>query len=145
MKKTITKTIKVSDIAKDYSISSVVYSPFSYTYETNGSNYYRVRIDKAKADKVLKNDLDKNIKNIRIVYEVEQEILDEGEKEYLSNVIRPFKNRVKTISKQRAIDGDCYILIDLGNDDFALPYFKKNKMYCGMEDFKEYTLEELGL
>jgi len=146
MKKTITKTIKVGDIGKDYSINTITYSPFSYTY-TNDVNscYYRIRIDKTKADKMLKNDLDKNIKNIRIVYEVEQEILDEEEKKYLSNVIKPFKNRVKTISKQRAMDGDCYILIDLGDDDFALPYFKKSKMYCGMEDFKEYTMEELGL
>lgn len=144
MKKTITKTIKVSDIAKDYSISSVVYSPFSYTYETNGSNYYRVRVDKAKADKVLKNDLDKNIKNIRIVYEVEEPILDDKEKEYLSNVIKPFRNRVLYITKCNFIDNE-YIRIELKKEGFALPEFKEGTMYKDMECGKNYSLEELGL
>ena len=30
-------------------------------------------------------------------------------------------------------------------ETFDLPCFKKGTMYKGMEEYKEYTLEELGL
>lgn len=72
-------------------------------------------------------------------------ILDDAEKEYLKNVIKPFKSRIKYISKETAYMDDYYIHIDLGNDDIALPFFKKETMYKGMKADKEYTLKELGL
>lgn len=72
-------------------------------------------------------------------------ILDDAEKEYLKNVIKPFKSRIKYISKETAYMYDYYIHIDLGNDDIALPFFKKETMYKGMKADKEYTLKELGL
>lgn len=72
-------------------------------------------------------------------------ILDDAEKEYLKNVIKPFKSRIKYISKETAYMDDYYIHIDLGNDDIALPFFKKETMYKGMELEKQYTLKELGL
>ena len=76
----------------------------------------------------------------------EKEILDEAEKRYLKAVIRPFKNKVNHISKEDCYDGDCYISIELNDEeDIKLPYFKKETMYNGMEDNKEYTLKELGL
>lgn len=74
----------------------------------------------------------------------EKEILDEAEKRYLKGVIRPFKNRISHISKE-CYDGDCYISIDLDDELFDLPYFKKGTMYNGMEEEKGYTLKELGL
>ncbi len=82
------------------------------------------------------------------IYEF-KEILDEKEKEYLSAVIRPFKNRVKSICKQD-IDNE-YICIKLSDiyghttEAVCLPYFKKGTMYKGMELGKKYTLKELGL
>lgn len=76
----------------------------------------------------------------------EKEILDDTEKRYLKAVIRPFKNRVRYISKEDCYDGDCYISIGLDNgEDINLPYFKKRTMYNGMEEDKKYTLKELGL
>ncbi len=75
----------------------------------------------------------------------EREILDEAEKRYLKGVIRPFKNRISHISKEDCYDGDCYISIDLDDELFDLPYFKKGTMYNGMEEEKKYTLKELGL
>lgn len=76
----------------------------------------------------------------------EKEILDDTEKRYLKAVIRPFKNKVNHISKKDCYDGDCYISIEIDDDgDINLPYFKKETMYNGMEDNKEYTLKELGL
>lgn len=82
------------------------------------------------------------------VFERKEEILDKTEKEYLANVIRPFRHKIKTIEKTTRI-GDsslCYLNILLKNNDMAnLPDFKKNSMYKGMEVNKEYTLKELGL
>jgi len=79
------------------------------------------------------------------IYKREKPILDDKEKEYLSNLIRPFKNKVKHIAKRR-VDESQYIIIILARDeDIYLPYFKKDTMYKNMKLEKEYTLEELGL
>lgn len=72
-------------------------------------------------------------------------ILDDVEKEYLSVVIRPFKDKVKYIRKWGNSRGK-YIEIGILNDSVIIfPYFKKNTMYKGMEAGKKYTLKELGL
>lgn len=76
-------------------------------------------------------------------YIVEKEILDEKEKEYLSAVIRPFKDRVDYIEKVENILE--YIAIDLNNERLSFPFFDKGTMYKGMELNKKYTLKELGL
>lgn len=76
-------------------------------------------------------------------YILEKEILDEEEKEYLSAVIRPFKDRIEFIAKRRMFDD--YICIGLNDEAISLPYFKKGTMYKGMEADKKYTLKELGL
>ena len=76
----------------------------------------------------------------------EKEILDDTEKRYLKAVIRPFKNRVRYISKATWFWSENeFIYINLNNDVIALPCFKKGTMYSGMEIKKEYTLKELGL
>lgn len=72
-------------------------------------------------------------------------ILNEEEKEYLSVVIRPFKDKVKYIRKRGTSRGE-YIEIGILNDSaIILPYFEKGTMYKGMEANKEYTLKELSL
>lgn len=79
--------------------------------------------------------------------EQEIEILDEVEKEYLSAVIKPWKNKVLGMSKA-SIGKKEYLVIVLNNEDESelwFPSFKKGTMYQGMERHKEYTLEELGL
>lgn len=79
-------------------------------------------------------------------YIVENEILDEKEKEYLSAVVRPFKNRISHISKVAWYDGTYHISIELDNYEIInLPYFEKEAMYNGMEANKKYILKELGL
>ena len=75
---------------------------------------------------------------------IEEEILDEKEKEYLRAVIRPFRDRVKYIEKCGGYEKD-YIKIGVKGEPIVFPFFKKNTMYKGMEQNKEYTLEELGL
>ena len=83
----------------------------------------------------------------KTVYEAKKEILDEEEKEYLSYVIRPFRDRIKSIAKYPYFDGKkCWIDINLIREEsMSFPIFNKNTMYKGMETDKEYTLKELGL
>lgn len=71
-------------------------------------------------------------------------ILDEAEKKYLSDVIRPFRDRVEYIEKSRHDKGE-FIFIDLEDDTFSLPYFKQDTMYKSMRLYKEYSLDELEL
>ena len=83
------------------------------------------------------------------VFERKEEILDNTEKNYLRGVIRPFRDRVKFIKKQQEIGDDedkSFIEISVDDDTpIMLPYFDTDTMYKGMEDNKEYSLEELGL
>lgn len=80
------------------------------------------------------------------VYEAEPEVLDEAEKRYLKDVIRPFRNRIKYICKSVSAFGKYeYIEVNLGNDTLVLPDFKPNTMYKGMKVDKKYALKELDL
>lgn len=77
----------------------------------------------------------------------EAEILDDAEKRYLRGVIRPFRDKVKSITKfadTRCTEEYIYMVIE-GPADACLPRFDGNTMYKGMELNREYTLEELGL
>lgn len=72
-------------------------------------------------------------------------ILSDKEKEYLSAVIKPFRNKVNKITKKQYRDIEWIHVSFANNDWFSLPAFNKNKMYKGMQPNKSYTLEELGL
>lgn len=79
--------------------------------------------------------------------EVEVEpILTDKEREYLSTVIKPFRDRVKYIAKYEYDTNEQFIEIEI-NDVLPLifPLFEENEYYKGMEVDKKYTLEELGL
>lgn len=77
--------------------------------------------------------------------EIENEpILTEKEREYLSNVIKPFRDRVEFIGKCECSEKQ-FIGITVKDGSILLPLFEKNKYYQNMEDNKKYTLEELGL
>ena len=89
--------------------------------------------------------------DIKVEVKKKEPILDEEEKEYLSAVIRPFRDRVECIVKIDFEDNKSYITILIKSikkntiENFSLPFFETNKMYKGMEDEKKYTLEELGI
>ena len=76
-----------------------------------------------------------------------EQILDEVERKYLSDVIRPFRKKVKHIAIWDTCNGSKqFVHIKLYDEDcINLPNFKPNAMYKGMELHKEYTPEELGL
>jgi len=81
----------------------------------------------------------------KTIYKREEPILDDKEKEYLSSVIRPFRDKVEYIVKKNVFAKIYYIYIRLNDDSADLPNFKENTMYKNMKLDEEYTLEELGL
>lgn len=79
-----------------------------------------------------------------VIFEKVEEILDDKEKEYLSSVIKPYRNKVIYIKKLYCNTHE-YIRIELEDDFASLPMFEKGTMYKNMKVNKEYSLEELGL
>lgn len=73
------------------------------------------------------------------------DILTKEEKEYLSAVIKPFKDKIDYIQKRISNFGEYIVIMLEGDNALLLPYFKENTMYKGMKKKKEYKLEELGL
>lgn len=112
-----------------------------------GSNLcYRVQIDGGKYWFTINN------------LEEVKGILDAEEREYLSNVIKPFRDRVNLVRKSNSklADNTYYEVIEISikslipgwkNEVILLPAFHRcnRGMYKNMEIGKEYTLEELGL
>ena len=79
-----------------------------------------------------------------LLSEYKEPILDEVEREYLSDVCRPYE--VKNITKYLTPGGYYhYIRIKTVSASIYLPNFKKTAMYKGMELGKNYTPQELGI
>lgn len=75
-------------------------------------------------------------------------ILDDTEKKYLSEVIKPFLSKIKYIAKFKGACSEDTQYIHIAfydGDGLTFPYFKANSMYKGMELNKAYTLKELKL
>lgn len=80
----------------------------------------------------------------KTLFERKEEMLEETEKRYLSNVIKPFRDKVEAIEK--CLYSREFIKIYIKEDEpTILPYFEKGTMYKGMKENKKYTLKELGL
>ena len=80
--------------------------------------------------------------------DVNEDILSDKEREYLSAVIKPFRDKVDYVKKYSFEDGEkesIGISFKKDNGYFSFPVFKKGTMYEGMYPYREYTLEELGL
>lgn len=86
-------------------------------------------------------------KNAKLTLEVEEPILDEEERKYLSGVIRPFRHKVKYIQKTEWLVGNNESIYIFLKNSFilGLPPFKKGIMYKNMTLNKEYTLDDLNL
>lgn len=95
--------------------------------------------------------------------EYKEPIIDDAERRYLSKVIRPVKNDVSAICKARS-EGIEYIVVfgffnesncsvapsnpeghKLANYFRFMLSFEPGTMFKGMDEFKWYSLEELGL
>lgn len=76
-------------------------------------------------------------------------VLDDAEREYLRNVLRPFKKKLIGVAKYHSgefvKDPYEYIIAHIRDFNLEFPAFPEGKMYRGMEERKKYTWEELGL
>lgn len=86
-------------------------------------------------------------------------VLDKGEKMYLEEALRSFKDQIKYISKEleynNRLDDTCERLMiklkSLSDDNrycgwyMLPPKFIPGSVYKGMDIHKDYTIEELGL
>ena len=143
-------------VIKFFSIKNGEKNANNYRYELDiddGEWYWSPSMLEKVEDKKYFKSLPRNftgtvkIKNGLITEIVKKkEILDKAEKEYLSSVIKPFKEKVTGIAIREFSADKCYLYIDIiGGDGFGLPKFKQGTMYKNMEIDRKYTLEELGL
>lgn len=73
-------------------------------------------------------------------------ILTDKEREYLKEVIRPFRNEVYNVAKIHDGVNNLYIDVELVHDCILLPCFSEDStMYKGMKTGQRYTLKELGI
>lgn len=82
------------------------------------------------------------------VIKLPKSILAEEERNYLSQVIKPFKEKIQHISKLSSKDGESIcidIRYDWEEDSIVLPRFATGTLYKGMEIGKEYSVKDLGL
>lgn len=84
-----------------------------------------------------------------LLEEYKEQILDDSEKNYLSEILRPFRKDITTIVKFQITEKYStkkeYIVVRLKSDFWTFPRFNAGTMYKGMEPNKKYTLQELGL
>ena len=81
---------------------------------------------------------------------IKKPILDDNEKEYLCNVIKPLQIQVKEIRKVNYDDKWEQLIIEYENKIgesymIIMPIFDKGTMYRGMDTNISYVPEELGL
>ena len=84
-------------------------------------------------------------KNQEVLIEID--LLTKEEKEYLENLLKPFKEVVDFIKKINSINRSAqFIHIKLCNGEVInLPYFNINEYYKNLLADKQYTIEDLGL
>lgn len=72
-------------------------------------------------------------------------ILDKEERRYLRNIIRPFKEKVLCIRKEKRLDLSFIRIECTENETINLPFFKTGDYYKNMLDDKNYTIQDLKL
>ena len=83
-----------------------------------------------------------------IMVAIDEGVLDEIELEYLSAIVKPFRDKVDYIAKVANISEKTESILIVFKGSCALvlfPPFIRGKMYKGMEIAVRYTLEELGI
>lgn len=82
-----------------------------------------------------------------LLSEYKESVLNDAEREYLSAVIKPFREKIEYIRKNKSAYKDKqFISIGFYDDDYMyFPFFENDAMYKCMELGRKYTLEELGL
>ena len=121
---------------------------YKYKLSKEGLSFWAV----SSQEWILSSIIGKLLTGESKIIKLPKPILNETERKYLSTVIKPFRDKVISIANyyEESIDNN-FIEIEVKqnycneNQYVSLPYFKKGTMYKGMEEYKKYTLEELGL
>ena len=121
---------------------------YKYKLSKEGLSFWGV----SSQEWILSSIIGKLLTGEKKIIKLPKAILNETERKYLSSVIKPFRDKVISIANyyEESIDNN-FIEIEIKqnycneNQYVSLPYFKKGTMYKGMEEYKKYTLEELGL
>ena len=136
--------VKIADMLgvglyKNFTIEGFEDTDFKLT--TNGLFYYDNRTFTWEKSLLLDDILIGTRKIIK-------PILTEKEKEYLSAVIKPFKNKVNYIVKQQGLKDKLsveFIIIYVDDEKLILPSYDKGTLYKDMKLMEKYTVEDLGL
>ena len=82
-----------------------------------------------------------------LLEETKEPVLDDTEREYLSAMIKPFREKIEYIRKNKSAYKDKqFISIGFYDDEYMyFPFFENDAMYKCMKLGRKYTLEELGL
>lgn len=72
-------------------------------------------------------------------------ILDNEERRYLRNIIRPFREKVLYIRKENRLDLSFIRIECTGNEHIDLPFFREGDYYKNMVNQKNYTIQDLKL
>ena len=129
-------------LEKEVYINNYDFNCFDYGIKYNTVEFYTENCFKEDEKTFITKNLGEKIK---LTLEVEEPILDEAEKRYLSGVIRPFRDKVIYIRKNRAFSNAHYIEILIesntvnNSEGITLPSFWEGTMYKGMKLNKEYT------
>lgn len=152
------KTIKIIDLLNKSANGEkmpkrIIFQGYEYEYEDYRNDYAVVNngINKElKSSYLFYGIFQKNDSYLNHTVQIIEEILDTKEKEYLSNVIRPFRNRIEYIKKNTLLGGKKETIVINYTDIFHpneiyFPSFEKGTMYKNMKPNKEYSFEELGI
>ncbi len=132
-------------LEKEVRISEITRCPY---YQPRLDDSFKITLDN---DNLSENEYEKlckisKSKKIKLTLEIPEPILDDAERKYLSGVIRPFRDRIKYIRKNRFSTGREFIWIQTKDDETMTIFpFEQNTMYKGMELDKEYSLKDLEL
>ena len=88
------------------------------------------------------------LEGYRKLIKLQKPVLTDEEKEYLSTVLKPFRNEIEYIYKCSTYRGEKeYIAISFKKitRDMFFPEYPTGTMYKGMIRNKEYSLDDLGL
>lgn len=135
---------RLMDMIRNNTQPDKIMADVGATYLWDGLNYYRYG-DETVYKSLLSKYSQKYLAGMKFKYELP--LLDAVEKEYIGNIVKPFrKNREIKVTKRSVADKE-WITIRGGSTDLSvdLPLFRKGTMYEGLEVDKPYTIKELGL
>ena len=119
--------------------------PCKFKISKDGLKYWNVNIEQWDDARWLQ----KLLTGERKIIKIPKKILTGDEKEYLSAVIKPFRDKVSSISKRSSDDNGEYIAIVIEekphDTTMFFPSFDVDTMSKGMEIGKYYSLDELEL